>query len=532
MNIVKFSLLLSVVLVSLSCSQQNVTVEWKEEIQFPLWKGEKAGALAIVRSESDIESLRVNVSALRCNGSKISSIDASFVAYVMGDVLKDGYRQCGKRSPGQYDSVLVADRITAERVVKVRASVEQPVWVSVMVPQDAKSGVYSGELVISGRGVKRVKLPFSVEVVDRVLPDASQWKFHLDLWQNPYAVCRIFNVPLWSQEHFDVMRPVMKRLSDAGQKVITATIIDKPWNGQTEDPFGSMVVKTLNEDRTWSYDYTAFDRWVEYMMDLGINQQINCYSMIPWKMSFDYVDAPTGEVKYISGDIDSPEVIWYWHSFIQDFACHLRQKGWFEKTMIAMDERPEDVMRKAINIVRSVEPDFKFSYAGDYHDSFQSELYDMCITSSHSFPEDVRQVRMKEGKISTYYVCCAERYPNTFMISDANEAAWLGYFAAAHDFDGFLRWAYNSWTIDPDNDARFRTWPAGDCYIVYPCSSSIRFEKLIEGIEAYEKIRIIREEGKLSSRLQSALTRFTIESVGSEGAYPAIAEARKAIAEL
>ena len=58
-----------------------------------------------------------------------------------------------------------------------------------------------------------------------------------------------------------------------------------------------------------------------------------------------------------------------------------------------------------------------------------------------------------------------------------------------------LRWAYNSWVADPLNDSRFRTWAAGDCYIVYPFArSSIRFERLIEGIQNAEKVRLLRKE--------------------------------------
>ena len=47
----------------------------------------------------------------------------------------------------------------------------------------------------------------------------------------------------------------------------------------------------------------------------------------------------------------------------------------------------------------------------------------------------------------------------------------------------------------PLRDSRFRQWPAGDTYLVYPgARSSIRFERLIEGIQDAEKIRIPREE--------------------------------------
>jgi len=62
-----------------------------------------------------------------------------------------------------------------------------------------------------------------------------------------------------------------------------------------------------------------------------------------------------------------------------------------------------------------------------------------------------------------------------------------------------LRWAYDAWPADPMRDARLGSWPAGDCYLLYPgANSSIRFEKLREGIVDYEKISILREEASNS----------------------------------
>ena len=61
--------------------------------------------------------------------------------------------------------------------------------------------------------------------------------------------------------------------------------------------------------------------------------------------------------------------------------------------------------------------------------------------------------------------------------------------------DGYLRWALNSWVKDPLLDTRFITWGAGDCYLLYPGGrTSTRFERLIEGVQAYEKIRVLRNE--------------------------------------
>ena len=72
----------------------------------------------------------------------------------------------------------------------------------------------------------------------------------------------------------------------------------------------------------------------------------------------------------------------------------------------------------------------------------------------------------------------------------------LGWYNLAYDYDGKLRWAYNSWAEDPQYDSRFGNWMSGDTYLVYPYNrSSIRFERLRDGIEIAEKVRQLRREG-------------------------------------
>ena len=120
---------------------------------------------------------------------------------------------------------------------------------------------------------------------------------------------------------------------------------------------------------------------------------------------------------------------------------------------------------------------------------------DYCITLAEKFSTEELSKRKAEGKVTTYYTCCTEPRPNTFTFSPLAESEWLGWWAAKIGVDGYLRWALNSWVKDPLLDSRFTAWAAGDTYILYPGGrTSTRFERLIEGIQAYEKIRILRNE--------------------------------------
>ena len=516
----------------------------KKAFNHTAWRGEKVFAQAVISSDAELKDVTVAVSDLRSGKSVIGSgnISVQFVSFVVSDLLDTTkFGQCSSREDkSKWGEVLVADVLDLKESMNIPTGRKQPVWMTVNVPSDAKPGKYTGRMSVSSSNAKTRSLPVELVVSDHVLPPAHDWAFHLDLWQNPYSVARYAGVPLWSEAHFEAMRPVMRMLAEAGQKSVTATIMNRPWNGQTEDAFGSMVTKIRRIDGSWLYDYTIFDRWVEFMFSLGIDRQINCYSMIPWALEFDYYDQATSSPTTFQAAPGSEEYNEYWGSFIADFSRHLKAKGWFEKTMIAMDERPMESMQAVLSLIRRTEPDFKISLAGNYHEPINFGIADFSegFAPKKEFPESAKAKRKGLGLTTTFYTCCAEAHPNMFVISDPDEAAWLGWFAQAENYDGYLRWAYNSWTMDPLADARFRTWPAGDCFVVYPGGrGSVRFSKLVEGIQDFEKIRILKEQWRKEdddsklSHLAEILKSFSSEKLLEEGPANALTAAKSFLDE-
>ena len=464
------------------------------------WRGERVNAQAVVVAPKEVVKVGVAVSDLRSGRNAISAANVKTfkVTYVMADNIS------------RSDSALVADRLVECHEFGVDARTTRPVWFEIKVPQDAKAGKYTGKVTVTCDG-RRTVLPLTVDVADRVLPEPKDWKFHLDLWQNPYAVARYFDVPLWSKEHFDRMRPVMKTLADAGQKVITCSIIERPWNGQTQDPFESMIGKMKTIGGEWKYNYEVFDRWVEFMMSMGIDEQIDCYTLVPWHYRFDYYDMASNSVKYVACHPGEKEYEDFILPFLKDFASHLKQKGWFSCTCIAMDERPTDQLRAAYDIVKRADPGYRLEGAFNYFPEVIDEIYDISVGISYMQTDyNIVKRRRAEGKPVTFYTCCSPERPNTFTFSPPAESSYIGWHAAAIGYDGYLRWAYNSWVKDPCVDSRFRTWASGDCFLVYPDGSSIRMQRLVEGIQAYEKVRTLRESGddKVRAAVEETLKPF------------------------
>ena len=471
----------------------------KKDINLTAWKGERVSAQLVVWTPEALDNLSFIVSDLTSGKETISkdNVRTGFVRYVMTDELnKDEKGGCGYRKSSDYDSTLVADPIDhIASTLTVPANATQGGWISVRVPQQVKAGKYTGTVTVKDGDKVLSELKLAVNVKNRTLPASTEWAFHLDLWQNPYAEARYYNVEPFSKEHFDRMRPDMQNYVDAGGKVITASIMHKPWNGQTYDPFESMVTWLKKADGTWYFDYTVFDKWVEYMMSLGVKKQINCYSMVPWRLSFQYFDQASNSFKYLDAKPGEAAYDEFWGNMLTSFAKHLKEKGWFDITHISMDERPMKDMLATLKVIRKADKDFKVSLAGTYHDELVKELHDYCIAIGEKFPAEVIKSRKEAGQVTTYYTCCTEPRPNTFTFSAPAEAEWLGWFAAKENLDGYLRWALNSWVKNPLQDSRFTAWAAGDTYMIYPEGrSSIRFERLIEGIQSYEKIRILKEE--------------------------------------
>ncbi len=459
------------------------------------WKGEKVSAQILLWTSAAIRQVKYEIKDFEGDGNTLpaSIAQARFVRYVMTDEFAGG---CGHRKPEEFAASLAPDMLDTLECFNLEDRAVRPLWLTIDIPADAAAGNYRGMVTIHAKNQPPRDFEVELSVVDEVLPEPSEWLYHLDLWQHPSAVARVHNLELWSDAHFEKMRPLMKMLADAGQKVITATLNKDPWNNQCYDAYADMIVWTKNKDGRWEFDYTVFDRWVEFMMDLGIDKMINCYSLLTWNNQMHYNDMEKGELVTVELKAQSKEYEALWSVFLQDFTRHLDEKGWLEITNIAMDERGPDDMKAALSVLDRFAPELGVSLA-DNHKSYQQYpwIKDICVGAGARPTKEEIAVRREKGLNTTYYVCCSDKFPNTFTFSASGEAVYAAWHAAALDLDGFLRWSYNSWVENPLTDSRFRTWPAGDTYIVYPdARSSIRFERLIEGIQDVEKIRVLRKK--------------------------------------
>lgn len=470
------------------------------------WGGERVNGKVVLWGESLLSQVRFSSKPLTGPGGRKIPVNVSFLRYT------------------QARGELFADIIDEAKTVEIPAGTVRSLWVSANVPINTPPGLYSGSVTAYAQGSQAVEIPIKVTVLPASIAEPKNWAIHVDLWQHPEAVARWHDVPSWSPEHLALMKPLMKRLADAGQKAITCSLIDEAWNGQTYDWWPAMIEWVKGADGKMRYDYTNFDKYVSMMMGIGIKDQISCYTMLPWSLKLRYLDEVSGEYKVLDLKPGEKSFEDIWGPFLTDFRNHVKSKGWLNITCIGIDERPDRMVKAASEVVRKYAPEFKIVSAVNHPSAMSNMVYDMSpgIQYSNSVTPEILEARKKAGQKTTFYVCTSPAVPNTFTHSPLAESEWMGIFAAARNLDGFLRWAYNSWNRDPFEKTDFGNWPAGDCWLVYPGNrSSVRFERLRDGFEDFEKITLLRKKLKNSKspaykkameELEKELAeRFTVE---------------------
>lgn len=449
---------------------------------------------AVLYAPEKTSKLLVRMTEWKKGNQKIpaSQGTARFVNYV----TTDNFQACGYH-PANLAPYQVPDVIELDRAMALDAQTARPVWCTLEVPRDAAPGTYRTRLEVVDSASSKVlkKLNLSVKVLERTLPAPREQQFHVDFWQQPYAVSRYEGVERWSDAHLQALKPYLQLLARCGQKVVSAILFYEPWGEQTVDKFDPMVRTIKKKDGTWAYDYTAFDRWVALCEECGISEQINCFSMVPWDMTFRYFDEAKWKEIDLKTTTGSEEYKEIWTSFLKSFAAHLKAKGWYDKTCIAMDERGLDNMLDAYKVAQEAVPGIKMALAGTHHKELVDKLYDYCIAYGEDFTPEELEARRAKGWVSTTYTCCSSPEPNLFSNSLPAEAAFLPVYCVANDFDGYLHWSWMNWDDKPLTDSRFRMFAPGDTYCIYPGPrSSVRYERFIEGVAMAEKIRILRAD--------------------------------------
>jgi len=441
---------------------------------------------------------------------------------------------------------LVADPLLKVSSLELSANQPRGIWVSGRIPQ-SRDLAKVNELIITvdfwlqdrfSTEKKIDDLQVRVKIKNFKFNSLREDPFFLDLWQHPCNWARTYEIPLWSEEHWEVIDNHLDLLGAMGQKAITCTVSDFPWIGQEcylvpdypSNLFEYNIVRPRKSKQGKIIcDFDLFDRWVQTAMVKGISEELDLYGLLGvWDVNFSnksfgnpfsdhddalrirYFDEQGGQYDYLS---EKKEL----RQYIKELVLHLKTKGWWKKTVICVDEpREADKLLAWMEFLREVEPGFRFKMMiskTEFLTKFKEHVTDWAldlptlIRAQELIPA-TKAENKGNGKIS-WYVSCVPEKPNSTLNSPLIEnriMPWLNFYFR---MDGFLRWALAIWPQDPWNRPRFmypgsRSWESGEMFLIYPGKngrpiSSLRLENLRLGIQEHQLLKAVDDLGGVSA---------------------------------
>lgn len=488
------------------------------------WKGDHAVSQFVVYSK-DCKLDNVKLEATNFTDQKGNSIDASNVTmnFIDSTLAYNGAYLGYGSTTRPVPPVTETNRSESTDILSKKASVNipfnalQPVWMEIAVPADTPAGTYTGTVKVTADELDTpMSFAYTLTVQDATLPALKDLtdSFDIELWQYPYSSAEYYGVEPFSEEHFEILKPIMELYKEAGGHAITASIIEDAWSGQTYSAndvhYPSMVKWTKNTDGSFSYDFTAFDKWVTFCRnEIGIGDKIVLYSIAPWGNAFTYWE--NGVLKSESFSAGTARYNEVWRDFLNKMIEHLDQKGWFDDTYMGIDER--GFSAAAFDLIDSVQNIHgKSLKTAGAMDGFVNKrdlamrVDDLNVgdNAAAAHPAEFDQLlknREAAGKRTTLY-SCTEHSPGNFALSAPVESYWT-IINAGKETAGFLRWAYDAWVADPLRDSTHNAFEAGDTFLVYPDEKdaakpdafrSLRLARMMEGLRDVNKLRIIEKE--------------------------------------
>jgi len=201
---------------------------------------------------------------------------------------------------------LMPDRLEPAERFDLPANSVRTIWVSLDIPPGTPTGRYQGTIDVSA-AQGRATLRTQITVQPQTLPPPHDWKFRLDLWQNPWVVAWYYHVEPWSAEHKALLQQHLALYANAGGTFITTYAVHSPWSDNSYMIEGSMIEWTKRTDGTWKFDYDIFDQYVQLAIAAGVDRAITVYTPLPWGNRFRYLDEKSGNYVYETWAPDSAQ---------------------------------------------------------------------------------------------------------------------------------------------------------------------------------------------------------------------------------
>jgi hypothetical protein len=482
-------------------------------------KNETEAAQVVVRPSEALRGLTAKAEALAGPGGAVipaECIEVLRVRYVMVTQPTDS---TGTVAPWP-------DPLPPLRApLDLEAGRNQPLWVRVKVPRDAKAGKYEGRIHLAAKDWS-AEVPLRVEVYDFTLPDRMTCQTAFGF--SPANVWRYQKL----EKPEDRRAVIEKYLADMSAHHIA------PYDPAPLDPLKVTWPKkkggTPEEEKGLvpAFDWSRWDAAIDRALG---EYHFNTFMVhVPGMGGGTYQKRENPELHGYKED--APEYKTAFTNYARALESHLRAKAWLREAYIYWFDEPDRkdyaFVMNGFRKLKAAAPDLRRMLTEQVEPELVGGPNLWCPVSSN-YDHARAEERRRAGEEFWWYVCCGPKAPycGLFIDHPATELrVWL-WQTWQRKIDGILVWEMTYWTSsaaypdkahpqnpyeDPmgwvsDYDTAKgvrQAWGNGDGRFLYPPEAaadaspvqpvlegpvdSIRWEMLRDGIEDYEYMVILR----------------------------------------
>jgi hypothetical protein len=497
----------------------------KSRLKSPeIWaaRNQHASLQLVIRPSQAISGLTAEAGPLQGPGEAAIAASVRPVGYVVvGTNTKDTPAdELVGEAPGWYPDPLL------DFPVDLKADRTQALWVGVHVPAEAAPGVYRGAVVVRAGSRTLARAPFSLRVVAAAVPHQRTLKITNWFWLADKPSRQFYGAPMHSPEWWAMIENVARFMAEHRQNVVLTPLMD--------------LITPRVESGALKYDFSNFDRWVETFQKAGVLGYIEGSHLLGrsgesyrGSLQAEIFQIADGAAKQVALPIDDPRVEAFFTSFLPALNAHLEAKKWksiYLQHVLDEAHGPEPpYYAKVAALVHRYLPGVPTIDAVDAA-HMPAELRENCdvwvpLLGRFDDQMDLITKRQASGREVWFYTCLFpnQRYLNRLIDYPLLKVRLLHWLNFRYDFAGYLHWGWNYWTPEPMNATQpiindnHDLLPPGDAFIVYPdrerksVFSSIRQEAMLEGIEDYELLRLLKQKNPAAAErlAKAAIGGFT-----------------------
>jgi hypothetical protein len=406
-----------------------------------------------------------------------------------------------------------------DKPIDLPAEQNQPLWVLVHVPKEAKAGDYAGTVTLKAEGFE-ARVPVKLHVWDFTLPDRNHLETAFGL--SPGNVFRYHQLTT-EEDKRKVLDLYMQCFAE--HRIST-------YNPVPLDPIRVRWLPEANPPRA-EVDFSQFDP--------AFARAVDKYHVNTYDLPVEGMGGGTFHERYEPAigkyGEKTPQYQAMFSSYVKQLEDHFRQKGWLEMVYIYWFDEPDpkdyQFVSNGMERLKRYAPGLRRMITEEPGEGFKAPIDIWCPVSFNYNHERAEEERAKGARF-WWYVCCGPKAPfcTLFIDHPATELRAWHWQTWQRKILGTLVWEATYWTSEaaypdaPQNPYEDpmgyvsgystpkgvkRYWGNGDGRFVYPPLaaavpgksgpgpvldppvSSIRWEMIREGVEDYEYLWMLRE---------------------------------------